>query len=98
MSSPRFEAFLARLYSDPDFLRGFLGAPERVTADSGLDPRERRAALAIDRAGLLLAARSYALKRARRRQSPRWLASLYGSILPLVKKFRTRRPAIDPHL
>jgi hypothetical protein len=98
MSSPRFEAFLARLYSDPVFLDEFLRAPERVAADSGLDPRERRAATAIDRAGLLLAARSYALKRAGRRESRGWLASLRGRILPLMKKLRARRPAVDPHL
>jgi hypothetical protein len=98
MSSARFEAFLARLYSDSDFLDEFMRAPERVSAESGLDPRERRAVAAIDRAGLLLAARSYALKRAGRRRSPHWLASLRRRILPLMKKFRARRPAVDPHL
>ena len=98
MSSPQFEAFLARLYSDREFLTQFLLAPERVAEESGLDYRERRAAVAIDRAGLLLAARSYELKRASRRRSSSWLASLRRSVLPFMKKFRARRPAIDPHL
>lgn len=98
MSSPQFEAFLARLYSDQDFLNEFLRAPEGTAAHSGLDPRERRAAAAIDRAGLLMAARSYALKRARRSESRRWLALLRGSILPLMKKLRPRRPSVHPHL
>jgi len=38
-------------------------SPERVALEAGLDHREQQAALAIDRAGLLMAARSYELKR-----------------------------------
>ena len=71
MSSPRFEAFLARLYSDPEFLSRFMRAPEEAAHEAGLDPRERLAAAAIDRAGLLMAARSYELKRGARR-GRRW--------------------------
>jgi hypothetical protein len=63
MSSPRFETFLARLYSDREFLTHFMRTPENVTREAGLDSREQQAALAIDRAGLLMAARSYELKR-----------------------------------
>jgi hypothetical protein len=63
MSSPRFETFLARLYSDREFLAHFMRAPENVTREAGLDAREQQAALAIDRAGLLMAARSYESKR-----------------------------------
>jgi len=63
MSSPRFEAFLARLYSDPEFLNRFLLNPEGAGREAGLDSREQAAAAAIDRAGLLMAARSYELKR-----------------------------------
>ena len=63
MSSHRFEAFLARLYSEREFLNEFMRAPEHATREMGLDPREQQAALAIDRAGLLMAARSYELKR-----------------------------------
>lgn len=63
MSSPQFEAFLARLYSDNEFLKEFLRDPDRVVQEEGLNYREQKAALAIDRAGLLMAARSYELKR-----------------------------------
>jgi hypothetical protein len=44
-------------------------SPASVTREAGLDVREQQAALAIDRAGLLMAARSYELKRGGR--SPR---------------------------
>ena len=75
MSSPQFEAFLARLYRDQAFLQAFMRDPEIVTRAAGLDEREQRAAVAIDRAGLLMAAQSYELKRAgrRRRGLMRWL-------------------------
>jgi hypothetical protein len=77
MSSPRFEAFLARLYSDSEFLGRFMRTPEEATREAGLDPREQGAALAMDRAGLLMAARSYELKRQARdgrgRQWLRWV-------------------------
>ena len=63
MSSPQFETFLARLYSDRKFLEHFMRTPESVTREAGLDHREQQAALAIDRAGLLMAARRYELKR-----------------------------------
>lgn len=63
MSSRQFETFLARLYSDREFLEHFMRAPEGAIREAGLDHREQRAALAIDRAGLLMAARSYELTR-----------------------------------
>ena len=71
MSSQRFEAFLARLYSEREFLDEFMRAPESATRAMGLDPREQQAALGIDRAGLLMAARSYELKRQGRRAGRR---------------------------
>jgi hypothetical protein len=71
MSSQRFEAFLARLYSEREFLDEFMRAPERATREMGLDAREEQAALTIDRAGLLMAARSYELKREQRRAGRR---------------------------
>ena len=40
MSSPRFEAFLARLYSDAAFLNRFLDAPDEAMSDAELDERE----------------------------------------------------------
>jgi hypothetical protein len=63
LSSQRFETFLARLYADRDFRERFLAAPESVVTEAGLDDHERRAAVDIDAAGLLMAARSYELKR-----------------------------------
>ena len=72
MSSPRFEAFLAHLYSDPEFLSRFMRAPGEVSREAGLDLREQAAAAAIDRAGLLMAARSYESKRGARRGRRRW--------------------------
>ena len=73
MSSPRFETFLARLYSDREFLAHFMRSPQSATREAGLDVREQQAALAIDRAGLLMAARSYELKRRGRGGSNRLL-------------------------
>ena len=72
MSSPRFEAFLARLYSDTEFLNRYLRTPVEVSREAGLDPREQAAAVEIDRAGLLMAARSYELKRGARVRRGRW--------------------------
>ncbi len=68
MSSLRFEAFLARLYSDRAFLERFLSEPDLAMAAANLDSRERRAAAEMDHAGLMMAARSYAFKRQRRRR------------------------------
>jgi hypothetical protein len=67
MSSLQFETFLARLYSDSDYRRRFLDSPEAMAAGAGLDEQEQRAALEIDKPGLLMAARSYELKCAGRR-------------------------------
>ncbi len=62
MSSPRFEAFLARLYADEAFRERFLAAPEAVAEAFGLAPDERAALAAIDLTGLELAARVFARK------------------------------------
>ena len=69
MSSPRFETFLARLYSDAAFLERFLASPAEAMMQAGLDEREKMAASQIDRVGLTLAARSYRSKRAQRQRS-----------------------------
>jgi hypothetical protein len=71
MSSPRFESFLARLYSDDEFLNRFLASPDQAMTDFGLDDREKLAAGNIDRVGLMMAARSYRIKRQSRRPSRR---------------------------
>lgn len=69
MSSPRFETFLARLYSEPEFLEQFMRSPQTALSEAGLDAREQQVALTIDRADLLMAARSYELKRQAYRRS-----------------------------
>jgi hypothetical protein len=78
MSSPRFEAFLARLYTDDGFRRRFLADPRALARHAGLDAPAIEALVRIDRAGLELAARSFAHRRAARgpgrRGWRRWLA------------------------
>ena len=78
MSSPRFEAFLARLYSDAAFLNRFLDSPAEAMTDAALDEREQLAAINIDRVGLRMAARSYGAKRASRKTArrPLWQRAL----------------------
>jgi hypothetical protein len=71
MSSPRFEAFLARLYADEAFLERFLASPAEATTEAALDEREKSAATNIDRVGLVMAARSYRAKRAGHRRTGR---------------------------
>lgn len=66
MTGPRFEAFLARLYTDEPTRRRFLEDPATVARASGLSEEEVQAALDIDREGLMLTAESFEKKRARR--------------------------------
>ena len=69
-SARQFEAFLARLYCDRDFLEEFMREPDRVIEEARLTERERQAAIAIDRTGLLMAARSFESKRRTRKPRP----------------------------
>jgi hypothetical protein len=84
--SPRFEAFLAELYTDDDARRRFLSDPRDAARRARLADAEVEALAAIDRLGLELAAVSFALKRAQRRpRRPRWrrwLARLRPSVVP----------------
>ena len=66
MSSPRFERLLARLYAEPAFAERFLASPDETLRELDLNAHERQAALKIDRAGLLMAVRSFAAKRRER--------------------------------
>lgn len=90
MSSLRFEAFLARLYSDRDFLEQFLSDPGTAMSALDLDARERNAAAAIDRVGLLMAARSYEIKRARRRASRSVFTALSGWLARTLNRISVR--------
>jgi hypothetical protein len=61
--SPRFEAFLARLYTDTDARRLFLVDPQGEARRAGLTAPEVAALEAVDLVGLELAAASFARKR-----------------------------------
>ena len=63
MSAQAVETLLARLYSDAEYRRVFLQAPEQTALAAGLDAAETEAIMRIDRVGLELAAESYARKR-----------------------------------
>ena len=71
MSSPRFEAFLARLYVDADERSRFLAAPRATARSAGLNDVECDALAAIDAEGLRLAGESFERKRARHGVSAR---------------------------
>jgi hypothetical protein len=70
MSSPRFEEFLARRYTDEPALAAFLRAPAESARAAGLDHAEVSALVGADHIGLAMAAASFRAKRARRRS--RW--------------------------
>jgi len=74
MSHPRFEAFLATLYTDAEARQRFLADPRQTARLAGLDERDVEALAHIDRIGLELAARSFEAKRAAQRpRRSRWL-------------------------
>ena len=64
MNAAAIEAFMARLYVDDELRAAFLAQPEPVLQAAGLDEHTRAALQSIDREGLVLAARSFASKRA----------------------------------
>ena len=64
MSSPRFETFLARLYTHDELRMAFLRDRECVAAAHGLNAAECDALARIDADALNAAAQSYACKRA----------------------------------
>jgi len=63
VSTPAFEAFLARLYTDEALLAAFLNEPEKTARAAGLDSVAVRSLGQIDRDGLAMAARSFRAKR-----------------------------------
>ena len=65
MTGPRFEIFLARLYTDAEARSRFLRDPEQLARSEGLSEDEVSAALSIDREGLELAGESFDKKRSR---------------------------------
>ena len=63
MTTPAFEAFLAKLYTDLDFLRRFYADPQGEAQRAGLSPLECAALAEVDKAGLNAAASSFRKKR-----------------------------------
>ena len=63
MRTADVEAFLARLYTDEDFLARFMRSPDDVLSSETLSAEQRAALAAIDRSELMLAANSYRHKR-----------------------------------
>ena len=75
MSSPAFEEFLARLYTDEAALSAFLSAPTEAARAAGLDHAEISALASADQTGLVMAAASFRVKRkqlSRRHRLLRW--------------------------
>lgn len=66
MSAQSFEITLARLYTDPAFRNRFMAEPNLTLADCNLTREEQAEMLAIDKAGLLMASRSFNNKRKKR--------------------------------
>jgi hypothetical protein len=71
MSSSVFEAFLARIYVDPNARARFKADPFSEASHAGLSPDECAAIMKIDWVGLELAARSFAKKRHAKERSTR---------------------------
>ena len=69
MSSPPLEAFLTRLYVDPEIRTRFLADPVNESSRAGLSPEECAELEQIDRIGLAFAAESFRRKLAHHRQS-----------------------------
>jgi hypothetical protein len=69
MSAAALEAFLARLYTDEPLRRAFLDRPEPVARAAGLDEAAVAQVAQMDLEGLVLAADSFARKRAAHSQS-----------------------------
>ena len=68
MSSERLEAFLAKIYSDENSRERFLSNPRGEAAKAGLSEPEIQAMEKIDRAGLILTARSLLAKKRKTRK------------------------------
>jgi hypothetical protein len=76
--SPVFESFLARLYVDDAARERFLADPRGEASRARLAEPEIEAIVAVDRAGLRLAADSFRRKRAAKRRPRSWLERLVG--------------------
>ncbi len=86
MSAQAFEIALARLYTDPAFRTHFLRDPEKALQNCELSTLERSDLIAIDRAGLLMASRSFHHKR-KKRFLLRCRANLWTTFIANATKF-----------
>lgn len=77
MKPVALEVFLATLYTDADTRNRFLASPEATAREAGLADPDVAALVDIDRAGLIMAANSYARKRAQHRQPKRKFGELF---------------------
>ena len=82
MSQIAVEAYLAKLYTDADARTVFLADPMRAARMAGLSDEEAKSLCTIDRAGLKMAAASYAHKRDLHRRHKRTLVELLKEWLP----------------
>ena len=69
MTSPAFEAFLAKIYVDADARARFVANPCEEARKAGLSEEECESLAAIDREGLQMAAASFERKRTRQQGS-----------------------------
>jgi hypothetical protein len=86
MSAARLEAFLAKIYVDEESRERFLADPRGEATKAGLGELEVEALEKIDRAGLVLGARSIQSKRQRAHRRQR--AGLLTRINAFVKWLR----------
>ena len=82
MNQVALEAYLAKLYTDADARTAFLADPLRAARIAGLDEEDAKSLCGIDRAGLKMAAASYAHKRDLHRRHKRRLVELLKDWLP----------------
>ncbi len=91
MTTPAFEAFLARLYTGDALRDRFLADPEGEARAAGLNDAEVTALASVDREGLIMASRSFAAKR-RNRRPPRvhlsWIERLFNGIGRLISRLQ----------
>jgi hypothetical protein len=90
-SSPSIETFLARLYTDATVLERFLANPESEARSSGLADADVTALCCVDRAGLRMAAASYASKREQHNRPRR---QLYRRLLDWLGSYSIHEPGI----
>lgn len=91
MTTPAFEAFLARLYTDDALRARFLHSPERVARAAGLNDDEVASLQEIDREGLAMASRSFTAKREKHPPRPIeswWIDRLFNRISRLISRLQ----------